>query len=88
MVDIKEGISWVQSSLTIGTHDTFKPIIAMYFADGAEKPLDNFIETVSYEQVRENRPKLVQKVKLTVTDSTTIVCKLLQRIRYRSIEQS
>lgn len=48
MVDIKEGISWVQSSLTIGTHDTFKPIIAMYFADGAEKPLDNFIETVSY----------------------------------------
>ena len=72
----------------IDTFDTFKPIIAMYFADGAEKPLDNFIETVSYEQVRENRPKLVQKVQLTVTKQTGLSANCLQRMRNRSIERS
>ena len=44
----------------LALYDTFKPIIAMYFADGAEKPLDNFIETVtmkkSFDQVRGERP--------------------------------
>ena len=47
MVDIKEGISDVNQFKWLALYDTFKPIIAMYFADGAEKPLDNFIETVT-----------------------------------------
>ena len=56
MVDIKVGVIvdhlrsfqgiWGQMKFENRPNDTFKPIIAMYFADGAEKPLDNFIETV------------------------------------------
>ena len=59
MVDIKEGISDVNQFKWLALYDTFKPIIAMYFADGAEKPLDNFIETVtmnkSFGQVSSER---------------------------------
>ena len=72
MVDIKEGISDVDQFKWLALYDTFKPIIAMYFADGAEKPLDNFIETVtmnkSFDQVRSERPNLVQEVQMTWWD--------------------